>query len=162
MSSRQEIVESLEALASETGCVLTAAPQATRNWLVAHSGLPADLVEILGQSWPDRTMWIGNYDLWTLDDLSGSEPSQIAFKGGYFMIGGAGNGDLLVVKRDSERIEDCEIGLISHEGLWEKEKQLGQIYAPICRGFQNLLRNAPIEGRLPLDFYEARSWRVEK
>jgi len=107
-------------------------------------------------------MWIGVYDLWTREDLSDSDRAKIAFDGGYFMIGGAGNGDLLVVKRHPDRIDNCEIGLISHEDLWEKEKELNTIYEPVCRGFLNLIKNAQIEGAFPLDFYEARKRRVEK
>jgi hypothetical protein len=161
MSPRQEIVESLKAIANETGCKLTAAPQPTQKWLADHSRLPVELVDILCHSWPDRALGIGNYDLYTLEDLSESDRSKIAFKGGYFVIGAAGNGDLLVVKRCSKCIEDCEIGLISHEELWENEENLDQIYEPVCRGFQNLLINAQIEGRLPMDFYEARNRRVK-
>jgi hypothetical protein len=162
MSLRQEIRETLQKLARETGCKLKEAPSTTKKWLAMNSNLPSGLAEILSTSWPNQTMWIGCYHLWSLKDLSESDRSRTAFAGGYFMIGGAGNGDLLVVKRQPDTLENCEIGLISHEELSENKTQLHSIYEPVCQGFLNLLQTARIEGALPLDFYEARKRSVRR
>lgn len=155
MSATQQIVDRLRRLSDKSGSRLAAAPSATQKWLREDSRLPPELVGILSQSWPSEDVSLGVYDLWSLDHLSDSERAKIAFKGGYFLIGGAGNGDLLVVRRHPDPIEECEIGLISHEEIWDKESDLGSIYAPICRGFMTLLDAAEAD-RLPLDFYDAR------
>ena len=161
MSLRHEIIETFQALANKNGCKLAEAPTATQKWLSGMQGLHPDVIEILSHSWPDQTMRIGAYDLWTCKDLSDSERAKLAIEAGYFMIGGAGNGDLLVLKRQPDTVENCEIGLISHEELWEKKSQLDTIYEPVCRGFLNLLKSAQVEGAFPLDFYESRRRRLQ-
>lgn len=157
MSPAQKIVDHLQKLTAKTGNRLSAAPAATQKWLQENSRLSEELVGILSLSWPMEDLSIGVYDLWSLDHLSESERAKIAFKGGFFLIGGAGNGDLLVVRRRPALIADCEIGLISHEELWEKEAVLEGIYQPVCRGFMTLLDEAGLENRLPLDYYDARA-----
>ena len=72
------------------------------------------------------------------------------------MIGGAGNGDLLVVRRRPDTLDECEIGLISHDELCDKQSALELIYEPVCRGFLTLLNDAQLEDILPIDFYDAR------
>jgi hypothetical protein len=155
MSPAQQIVNHLQKLTDKSGSQLSEAPEASQKWLFEHSHLPQELVGILSQSWPREDLSLGVYDLWSLDHLSDSERAKIAFKGGFFLIGGAGNGDLLVVRRCPATIENCEIGLISHEELCEQESALEGIYAPICWGFMTFL-NAANEGKLPVDFYDAR------
>ncbi|MBX3426399.1 MAG: hypothetical protein KF688_12025 [Pirellulales bacterium] len=155
MSATQQIVDRLQRLSDESGCRLTAAPSATQQWLREDSRLPPELVDILSESWPSEDVSLGGYELWSLDHRSDSERAKIAFKGGYFLIGSAGNGDLLVVQRHPDAIEECEIGLISHEEMWDKGSALGSVYVPICRGFTTLLDAAEAD-RLPLDFYDAR------
>jgi hypothetical protein len=154
MSATQQIAGRLRRLADKSGIQLSAAPPATQKWLHEDSRLPPELVGILSQSWPSEDVALGAYDLWSLEHLSDSDRAKIAFKGGYFMIGGAGNGDLLVVCRHPGSIAECEVGLISHEEFWDKQSALGSIYVPICRGFMTLLEGAE-GGRLPLDFFDA-------
>ena len=153
------LVEKLAILAEESGCKLTKSPAQTRHWLESNSRLPHDIVEFLATSWPDNTVYFGPYRLDELSHISESERAKIAFAGGFFYIGAAGNGDLLVIRPQSGGLEDCEIGLISHEELWEKESNLKSIYEPICRGFKALLAKAEIEDVLPLDYYDAKERR---
>lgn len=156
MSPVEEVEHRLQALARRSGGSLSTAPEATQQWLRLNSRLPSDFVHILAHSWPSEDLSLGVYDLWSLDHFSESERAKIAFNGGFFLIGCARNGDLLVIRRRLDTMEECEIGLISHEELWEKESDLESIYQPICRGFMTLLSEAEQENRLPLDFYAAR------
>lgn len=133
-------------------------PGTRRNAAVAGSKIAAfgGIIHILSHAWPSEDCYLGIYDLWHLQHLSESERAKTAFNGGFFMIGSAGNGDLLVIPRRPDPIEECEIGLISHEGIWEDEIVWNSIYEPVCRGFLALLKNAGLEGGLPLDFHAAR------
>jgi len=150
-----QVVGKLESLAKQAGCALTIAPEESRRWLAKNSGLSADIVDFLSSSWPDDTLYFGPYRLDTLSDISDSERSKLAFAGGFFYIGATGNGDLLVIRQGSGGLEECEIGLISHEELWDEQSDLGTIYAPICRGFMNLLDAAETD-RLPRDYCDAQ------
>jgi hypothetical protein len=157
MTPAQKIIDRLRTLTDRAGIRLSAAPAASQMWLQESSHLPSELVGILSHSWPSEDISLGVYELWSLDHLSESERAKIAFKGGFFLIGSAGNGDLLVVRRQPVPIDECEVGLISHEKLWEKGSYLESIYVPICRGFMVLLNGADLENGLPPDFYEARN-----
>lgn len=155
--TKEQIATKLLRLAQEAGCRLSEAPAESRKWLEKKSGLSQEIIDLLTTSWPDDTLYFGSYRLDTLSDISDSERARIAFGGGFFYIGAAGNGDLLVVRRASGGLEECEIGLMSHEEIWEKESKLDSIYEPICRGFKELFDKAETEDLLPLDYYDARN-----
>lgn len=158
---KEVISDKLKALAKEAECPLMMAPDETRKWLAKSSGLSDDIVDFMSSSWPGDTFYFGPYRLDTLSDISDSERAKIAFAGGFFYIGAAGNGDLLVIRRASGGLADCDIGLISHEELWEKERNLGSIYEPICRGFKELIERSETEDSLPLDYYDAKERKAK-
>jgi hypothetical protein len=160
MTTIQEITDCLQRLAAEQGVKLGKAPPESQEWLKRNAHLPSELISVLCHSWPEEFLCFGPYHLDALADISDSEVAKREFGAGFFEIGAAGNGDSLVVRRGPANIDDCEIGLISHEEIWDESLPVESIYEPICRGLMTLLRQAEMEDALPPDYFEAKGRRT--
>ena len=159
MDDLHDMKQKLQALVQEAGGRLVRTPAASAAWLRMNSGLGEDLIELMCAAWPSETLQLGPYCLDTLADMSDSERSEAAYRGGFFCIGSSGNGDLLVINRGSGGIVDCEVGLISHEVFWDHESRLSEIYEPICKGLTSLLTRSRNDEDLPYDYFHAKERR---
>ena len=121
--------------------------------------LPMDVKRLLQWRWPLSHAVVGPYSLYPAEHVTTIEDLDRFLKSSMVPIGAARNGDILVILFD-ERHE--EIGLVSHDELWEGEGPPSDCFVPVCRSVDEYLWRVS-EGRyLPRDFFAAREWQQLK
>jgi len=126
-------------------------PEAAHQTLEAMP-LPIGLKRLLQWSWTNRGGEVGGYTLYSVEESLAHEDLQKLFAARMFPIGYAANGDPLVLCFTEEQ---CVVGLVSHDRLWEEESDPKAAYAEVTRSIDEFLWRAA-EGRyLPVDYYAA-------
>jgi hypothetical protein len=134
------------------------APKAVAKWL-DKAKLPWDLAHLLRFDWPQKGGEIHGRGLYLAasKDILAHDLRKDLHRHGFLPIGSAPNGDLLVVRCDSE---PCEVGFITHEEYWEHKDEPVVAYQRVARTLDSLLFRVA-EGRyIPIDYYAAKEFNA--
>jgi hypothetical protein len=111
--------------------------------------VPLDVKRLLQWQWPRSYVEVGPYGLNPAEDILRNEDLSRLLPAHMIPIGNARNGDLLVVRFATEG--QAEVGLVSHDELWEGECEPEQAYVAVSATVEEYLYRAA-EGRyLPID-----------
>ena len=126
-------------------------PEAASQKLEEMS-IPLGVKRVLQWYWTNRGGGVGGYTLYSVEESLANEDLGRLLATGMLPIGYAANGDPLVLRFDEER---CEVGLVSHDRLWEEGSDPKECYAEVTGSIEEFLWRAA-EGRyLPIDYYAA-------
>lgn len=113
---------------------------------------PIDLKRMLQWSWINHGADVGKYRLYSVEESLASEDLPKLITAGLFSVGCARNGDPLVFRFNEN---ECAVGLLSHELLWEEDSDPKEAYIEVTRSIEEFLWRT-VEGRyLPIDYHAA-------
>jgi hypothetical protein len=125
-------------------------------WL-EKANLPWDLQHLLRFNWPQRSGYLAHLRFNSAREILADEFLVDLLKHHFLPIGSAPNGDMLVVRFDSDR---CEVGFLTHEEYWDQKQDPVKIYEPIAATLESLLFRI-VEGRyIPTDYYAAKEFNA--
>jgi hypothetical protein len=121
------------------------------------ANLPWDLQHLLRFDWPQRSGYLAHLRFNSAKEILADEFLGDLLKHHFLPIGSAPNGDMLVVRFDSDR---CEVGFLTHEEYWDQKEDPVKIYEPIAPTLESLLFRI-VEGRyIPTDYYAAKEFNA--
>lgn len=118
--------------------------------------LPMDVKRLLQWRWPVARVTVGPYTLSPAHDILKHDDLERLLAAHMVPVGDARNGDIVVI-RFSETWE--EIGLVSHDDLWEGESSPDEAYVVVCRSVDEFLYRASEDKYLPRDSFAADEWQ---
>ncbi len=114
--------------------------------------IPIDLKRLLQWCWTTSGGQVGPYVLYSVNEIPATHDYDQLLTCKMIPIGDAANGDILVIRFVDE---DCAVGLVSHDQLWEGESDPVQAYVEVTPCIDEYLWRVAESRYLPIDFYAA-------
>ncbi len=150
------IIDLMQHLGGQLKFVVNHAPLDVERELESLA-VPMDVKRLLQWHWPRTSVAVGPYTLIPAEQILTSHDLDGLLAGSMVPVGYAVNGDILVLRFVDGR---DEIGLVSHDKLWEEEASAAEAYVGVCRSVDDYLYRVS-EGRyLPRDAFAAEEWQA--
>lgn len=118
--------------------------------------LPLDVKRLLQWRWPRASVTIGPYTLLPAEDILSSDDLERLIASHMVPVGYARNGDILVIRFGNNQEE---VGLVSHDDLWERQGSAEEAYVVVCPSVEEYLYRASEGHYLPRDSFAAEEWQ---
>jgi hypothetical protein len=122
------------------------------------ASLAVDFHRVLTTCWPTATMAAGPYELWSLREILANRNLDALHARGFFLIGHALNGDLLVIRTGKKWGYETSVCLVSHEHYWSYEMHPDECQVEVAGDLADFFYRAVEDRYMPIDFFCAQEF----